>query len=338
MDRPESADAPRGAGRASYSSTWCPRRSSSSASNAPVGPAPAMRIMRSRPYCLCKDFNGTEDVRKRVVQRDRRQTQHVGFPPIADHPGGAQALQTLLGLRGRLRNAQTELASALLGRARRYDLDGARQTLLDEPLHESGKSDGFPAQSRNAGALKYLQRREQRCRRQNGRVADLPPLRAFDGIEPRIVEKSFGFIVAPPAGKSRQLEVSSMALMHEATAHGAGSGIEIFITAPHGEIAVPVMQAQRRVADGACEVDSGRRTRSACSRDQCFHVQDLAGEILNSGQQHQRQSRPFAFDELQQVLGPQVALAGSRFHLDQVLSGGQSVKFELRNSDRSMSP
>ncbi len=74
-----------------------------------------------------------------------------------------------------------------------------------------------------------------------------------------------------------------MALVHEATADGAGSGIEILVTAPNGEIDIPLMQVQQRVADAVSEVQADRRAGTACCADHGCQVQGLSGEILNAG-------------------------------------------------------
>ena len=59
-----------------------------------------------------------------------------------------------------------------------------------------------------------------------------------------------------------------MPLVHEAAADGAGAGVEILVAAPHGEVGVPVVQVQRRVADGVREVEAHRGAGTARRRDQ----------------------------------------------------------------------
>ena len=45
-----------------------------------------------------------------------------------------------------------------------------------------------------------------------------------------------------------------MALVHEAAADRAGSGVQVLVGTPHGEVDVPVVQRQRQVADREVEI------------------------------------------------------------------------------------
>ena len=81
-----------------------------------------------------------------------------------------------------------------------------------------------------------------------------------------------------------------MPFVHEAAADGARSGIEIFVAAPDREIGAPVVQFQRRIADGVREIQAHRRAGAARGGDQRGQFHGLSREILNAGQQNQRQA------------------------------------------------
>ncbi len=91
--------------------------------------------------------------------------------------------------------------------------------------------------------------------------------------------------------------------MHEAAADGAGTGIEILVAAPDGEVGIPIVQLQRGIADGVREVDADVGADPARRRDQRRHVEQLSGEILHAGQKHQTQAGAFPFDARDHILG-----------------------------------
>src|ERR1700716_3249810 len=97
-------------------------------------------------------------------------------------------------------------------------------------------------------------------------------------------------VVSPPAGESRQIDAASMAFVYETPADGTGTGIEILVAAPHGEIDIPIVQVRQRVADAVSKVQAGRGAGTARRVDHGCQVQGLSGEILNTGQENQRQS------------------------------------------------
>src|ERR1700719_1561831 len=124
------------------------------ASSAPVGPPPTMGI--TRDSCAQRErqkLSGGEHVRKRIVQGDWRQAQHVRFPPIADQALRGELLWAALRLGGGARNPQTQLTAPLLRGRGGNDFDQARQALLDEALHEPCQCDGLLAQRRQTCTL-----------------------------------------------------------------------------------------------------------------------------------------------------------------------------------------
>ncbi len=124
---------------------------------------------------------------------------------------------------------------------------------------------------------------------------------SIDRIELRVVEKPLRFVVSPPAGETG-LDVPGMPLVHEAAADGTGPCIEVFVAAPHGEVGIPIVQLQGRVADGMGEIHADPGADTARRGDQRFHVERLSGEILHARQQHQTQAGSLAFDALDHVL------------------------------------
>ncbi len=127
----------------------------------------------------------------------------------------------------------------------------------------------FSRKRRHAGALKNLQRGQQRRRGQDGRIADLPALRAArsDRSSAR-KEISSAWLCPHQPAKRGSVEAAAMPLVHEAAADGAGAGIEIFVAAPHGEVGIPVVQVQRHIADRVREIDADGGADAARRRDQ----------------------------------------------------------------------
>ncbi len=79
------------------------------------------------------------------------------------------------------------------------------------------------------------------------------------------------------------------------------------------------------------QVQAHGRAHAPCRGDDGGKIQRLSGEILNTGQQHQRQSRSLAFDPLDHIFGSQSPLALPRFDLDEMLRRIQSMEGELRD-------
>src|SRR5271167_190247 len=122
-----------------------------------------------------------------------------------------------------------------------------------------------------------------------------------------------------------------MSFVHEEAADRAGAGVEIFVAAPYGEVGVPIVQTQLRIADCVCKIEAYGRTNSPRRRDQRFQIQRLTGEILDARQQDQRQTGSRLEDSIDQILGSQAALCGSGLDLDQVLRRAEAAILELGN-------
>ena len=95
-------------------------------------------------------------------------------------------------------------------------------------------------------------------------------------------------IVPEPTGQARQLAVGRVPLVHERARHRAGTGVEIFVGAPDGEIDVPIVQRQRHVADRVREIDPDHAAALLRRRRDFLDVEQLTGEKVHAGDKHQR--------------------------------------------------
>src|SRR5688572_11585322 len=76
--------------------------------------------------------------------------------------------------------------------------------------------------------------------------------------------------------------------MHEGAGQRAWTAVEVFVAAPGGEVRVAVMQCQRRIADGMREVEAADGTSPLCGTDDPWQVEGLAGAVLHTRPQYQR--------------------------------------------------
>ena len=78
-----------------------------------------------------------------------------------------------------------------------------------------------------------------------------------------------------------------MPVVYEETADGAGAAVHVLVVAPDGKVDVPVVQAQRDVADSVSQIPA--YNDALClriGRDACY-VKVLACVELDSGQEQQ---------------------------------------------------
>ncbi len=89
--------------------------------------------------------------------------------------------------------------------------------------------------------------------------------------------------------------------MYEEPTCCAGTGIQVLVAAPDGCIDVPGMQLQRYVADRVCEVpdyeDGVRMSKGGDGGD----VEELAGVILDSGEEDEGCCGSMFFDDGEDV-------------------------------------
>ena len=135
-------------------------------------------------------------------------------------------------------------------------------------------------------------------------MTDLPAFGAGDWGEfgPHLEAGCLG--LSPPPGQPRQIRATRIPVVDEAAADRARSGVEILVAAPYREVGVPIVQRQQCIAHRMRQVQAHGGADAVRRGDQRFDVQALAGQILNSRQQDQRETRPLALDEGDQIFVP----------------------------------
>src|SRR5882757_5280150 len=103
--------------------------------------------------------------------------------------------------------------------------------------------------------------------------------------------------MSPPTGEARQLDLLRMTFVHKAAADRTRSAIEIFVTAPHCEVDVPIMQTQRHIADGVRQIESHYTALLLRYAGDGGELKILTAEILHAGQQHRGNAGSFAFQQ-----------------------------------------
>ena len=126
-----------------------------------------------------------------------------------------------------------DVAAAGLGVARRADLT-AREPLVDERDEIVGQGDGFLANGPDAGLLVDVERALQRRGREHMDGADLPRASAVGGRVGQLHVELRLLVVAPPAREPRHR--AEVPFVDVQAADGAGTGVEIFVGTPDGEV------------------------------------------------------------------------------------------------------
>jgi len=121
-----------------------------------------------------------------------------------------------------------------------------------------------------------------------------------------------------------------VALVHEAAGDRAGTGIHVFVMAPHCEVRAAVVQLQRQIADRMCQVEAGDRAGGVCKVCDLPQLERLAGAVLHAGPQHQRQARSVLGDRALDRLHRERAVLLVGFQFDQVGSRIEAVEANLR--------
>jgi hypothetical protein len=70
--------------------------------------------------------------------------------------------------------------------------------------------------------------------------------------------------------------------MNKNPAHCTGTRIEIFITAPAGKVNIPIVQMQRNIAGGMCQVKPAFYPGSMSSFGNFFYIKKLARVIIDT--------------------------------------------------------
>jgi hypothetical protein len=88
-----------------------------------------------------------------------------------------------------------------------------------------------------------------------------------------------------------------MALMNETSSNATRSTIQIFVAAPYREVGPPVVQAQRDISNCVGEIESDDASLPLPSSRDFRDVEKLAGRVIHSAQQNERNRFPFAVNE-----------------------------------------
>ena len=120
----------------------------------------------------------------------------------------------------------------------------------------------------------------------------MPSLRAGDRPKARLHPEARFLVVTPPAGEARPIPRARVPLVDEAAAHRAGAGVQVLVGAPHGEVHVPVVEAQDQVPRRVRQVeadDAALRVRELRDR---LDVEGLARVVLDSRRAGPGRSNP----------------------------------------------
>jgi hypothetical protein len=121
-----------------------------------------------------------------------------------------------------------------------------------------------------------------------------------------------------------------MAFVHEDAADRTGSGVDVLVVAPGGEVGAGVMQSQRQVAGGVRAVEADRRALCLRKPRDFLQVEGLAGAVLDARPQHQGQPRSVLFDGASDGRHRNRPAGLVGLHLDQALGRVEAVEADLR--------
>ena len=147
----------------------------------------------------------------------------------------------------------------------------------------------------------------------------------------------------PPAGKTRQFRALAMPAVHKTAGQAARTAVEVFISAPHRKIHLPVVQRQGDVAGTMGKIETHGTSGGVSGAGDPGHIEHLTAVIIYPAQQHQgdrcalfRQHRldvlaamggfSRAQGQLQQGLGRIIAVK-TQLRLHRVLIGGEGIGF-----------
>lgn len=77
--------------------------------------------------------------------------------------------------------------------------------------------------------------------------------------------------------------VLGVALVDEGAGNAAGAGIEVLVRAPAGKVDIPLVQAERNIANGVRKVKSNGRTDLVRRLGDGGNVKELTGVVLDAG-------------------------------------------------------
>ena len=103
-----------------------------------------------------------------------------------------------------------------------------------------------------------------------------------------------------------------MTLVHECACDRAGSGIEIFVGTPDGEIDVPIVQGERDVADRMRKIEPRDDSVLVRCRGDLFDVEQLTGEKIHRADHHNRKLIGMLLDKIDNLFCSNRELAFTR--------------------------
>ena len=106
-----------------------------------------------------------------------------------------------------------------------------------------------------------------------------------------------------------------------APAGRAGPGVDVLVVAPGGPVDVPRAQLERHVADGVREIPADDRADVVPGRRDLRDLDELAGEVVDPAEQHERDRAALPLELGDDVLGAQRGLAVARRRRTTALAG-----------------
>src|SRR5687768_6309130 len=108
-----------------------------------------------------------------------------------------------------------------------------------------------------------------------------------------------------------------MAFMNKCSGNSTRPGVQVFITAPHREIDIVIVQMEVNISNGMSQIESNNSANLMTRICDSFNVEKLAGVILNTTEYYKSQFISVFFDRVNDVTGAQGKLSISGTHLNQ---------------------
>src|SRR5262249_32882304 len=116
----------------------------------------------------------------------------------------------------------------------------------------------------------------------------------------------------------------------EAAAHRPGAAVEVFVIAPDGEIDLPVVQPQYHVARRVGQVEADHAALAPGGGGDPLHVEDLAGEEIDTAEQHQGNLGAPGLQQRLDVFAPDQVFPHARLEGQQRVGRVETVIPDLR--------
>ncbi len=124
-----------------------------------------------------------------------------------------------------------------------------------------------------------------------------------------------------------------MFVMHETAADRTGTGVEIFVTAPHREIDLPVVQVQHHIAGGVGQIDAEHATLTMGRLRQPRDVEILARQEIDAAQQHQGDLGAALGEQRLNVRAASLTPQQSRARVKAVMTELRLQRIQVRGKD-----